>query len=78
MKNGPQSLWGIYLVDRFNNRTLITAEEGYCYLEPVLLEPSKKPAVIPNRIDLSKNNGNCIFTGYLSWRRIERNTAWYG
>lgn len=54
MKNSPESLWGIYLVDRFNNRTLIAAEEGFCYLEPVLLEPSKKPSVIPNRVDLSK------------------------
>lgn len=54
MKNSPQSLWGVYLVDRFNNRTLIASEEGYCYLEPVLLEPVKKPAVIPNRVDMTK------------------------
>lgn len=54
MKNGPQSLWGIYLVDRFNNRTLLASEEGYCYLEPVLLEAGKKPAVIPDRVDMSQ------------------------
>ena len=54
MKESPTSLWGLYLVDRFDNRTLIAEQEETAYLEPVLLEARKQPMVIPNRIDLSK------------------------
>lgn len=51
MKESPTSLWGVYLVDRFDNRTLIAEEEGVAYLEPVLMEKTKTPSVIPDRID---------------------------
>ena len=53
MKEDPQSLWGIYLVDTFDNRTLIAEEEGVAFLEPVLIEARKKPSVIPDRVDLN-------------------------
>lgn len=52
MKENPQSLWGIYLVDTFDNRTLIAEEEGVAYLEPVLMEARKKPSMIPDRVKL--------------------------
>lgn len=52
MKESPESLWGLYLVDTFDNRTLIAEEENVAYLEPVLLEKQKTPAVIPDRINL--------------------------
>lgn len=55
MKDSEKSLWGIYLVDRFDNRTLIAQSEGVAFLEPVLLEKKKTPAVIPDRVDPSKN-----------------------
>ena len=50
MKESPESLWGIYLVDTFDNRTLIAEEENTAYLEPDLMEKTKAPAVIPDRI----------------------------
>lgn len=46
----PASLWGLYLVDVFNNMTLISEEEGCAILEPQLLEARKLPPVIPNRV----------------------------
>lgn len=55
MKDSEKSLWGIYLVDRFDNRTLIAESENAAFLEPVIMEARKTPAVIPNRVDISKN-----------------------
>ena len=45
-----QSLWGIYLVDTFDNMTLIEEQPGYAMLEPVPLRPTRRPQVIPDRI----------------------------
>lgn len=53
MKDSPESLWGIYLVDTFDNRTLIAEEENVAYLEPVLMEKQKTPAIIPDRVNLA-------------------------
>lgn len=53
MKESPESLWGIYLVDTYDNRTLIAEEENIAYLEPVLMEARKAPAIIPDRVDLA-------------------------
>lgn len=50
MKSSPSALWGIYLVDTFNNMTLIAEEKDVAYLEPVLMEKQKTPPVIPSMI----------------------------
>ena len=39
-KPTPHSLWGIYLVDVFDNMLLLCEEPGYAMLEPV---PLRKP-----------------------------------
>ncbi|MCX6930029.1 MAG: hypothetical protein NT154_43470, partial [Verrucomicrobia bacterium] len=51
----PQSKWGIYLVDTFDNMTLIKEEAGYVLFEPIPLHKTTRPPVIPDRIDLAKN-----------------------
>lgn len=51
MKDSPQSLWGIYLVDSFDNRTLVAEQEGMAYLEPVVMEKRSVPPVIPNLVN---------------------------
>jgi formylglycine-generating enzyme required for sulfatase activity len=48
--------WGIYLVDVFDNMTLIREEEGYVLFEPIPLRKSFKPPVIPDRINLAKKD----------------------
>ncbi len=53
MKRSPQSLWGIYLVDVFNNMTLIAEQEGAALVEPVIVEPKPAPLAIHSRIDLT-------------------------
>ncbi len=50
MKATPQSLWGIYLVDCFDNMTLIAEEEGVAYLDPVVMEKRSAPPVIPSQV----------------------------
>lgn len=50
MKASPASLWGLYLVDTYNNMTQIAEEEGAAYLEPVLAEKQQTPLAIPDRI----------------------------
>ncbi len=50
MKPTPQSLWGIYLVDVFDNATLIAEVEGAALFEPQPFVPRPRPPVIPDRV----------------------------
>ena len=44
-------LWGIYLVDTFDNVVLLKEVEGYALLEPIPFCKRKTPPVIPDRVD---------------------------
>ncbi len=55
-KPTPTDLWGIYLVDVFDNILLIKEIEGYALLEPVPLRQTRRPPVIPDRVDLSRKD----------------------
>lgn len=46
--------WGIYLVDLFDNITLICEEPGQAYLEPHLLQPTPRPPVLPSHVQPGK------------------------
>ncbi|HOD83099.1 MAG: Formylglycine-generating sulfatase enzyme [Planctomycetes bacterium ADurb.Bin126] len=50
MKPTPHSLWGIYLVDVFDNATLIAEVEGAGLFEPQPFAPRQRPPVIPDRV----------------------------
>ncbi len=50
-KPTPESLWGIYLVDVFDNMTLLSEQSGYALFEPTPLRPRPVPPVVPNRVD---------------------------
>ncbi len=47
----PNSLWGIYLVDVFDNVTLVKELDGSALLEPVPFVAKAKPPVIPSRVN---------------------------
>ena len=49
VKTDRNALWGIYLVDVFDNITRIAEIEGAALLEPIPLVPRKRPPVIPDR-----------------------------
>lgn len=50
MKPTPSSLWGIYLVDVFDNATLIAECDGAGLFEPQPLVARPRPPVIPDRV----------------------------
>ncbi len=50
LKPTPQSLWGIYLVDVFDNATLIAESEDAGLFEPQPLVARERPPVIPDRV----------------------------
>ncbi len=52
----PQSAWGIYLVDTFDNFLLLCDEPGYAMLEPVPLKKTPTPPVIPEKVDTSRKD----------------------
>ncbi|WP_419195172.1 SUMF1/EgtB/PvdO family nonheme iron enzyme [Novipirellula herctigrandis] len=43
MKPGPDALWGVYLVDIFDNLTLLYQEEGCAILDPIPLTVRERP-----------------------------------
>ncbi|MHC4167901.1 MAG: SUMF1/EgtB/PvdO family nonheme iron enzyme [Planctomycetota bacterium] len=55
-KPRPRDLWGIYLVDVFDNILLLKEVEGYALLEPIPLRRIKRPPLITDRIDLSRKD----------------------
>lgn len=59
--------WGIYLVDVFDNMTLVKDDPTYHLLEPVPLAKTKRPPVLPSRVDLTRNDSliqiTDIYTG---------------
>ncbi|MGB2808658.1 MAG: SUMF1/EgtB/PvdO family nonheme iron enzyme [Sedimentisphaerales bacterium] len=55
-KPRPYDLWGIYLVDVFDNVLLLKEMEDYALLEPIPLRKTKRPPVIAERIDLKRKD----------------------
>lgn len=49
VKNAPDGLIGLYLVDRFDNITLIAECEDGLYCEPIPFTARKRPPIIPDR-----------------------------
>jgi formylglycine-generating enzyme required for sulfatase activity len=47
-KPTPDSLWGLYLVDVFDNMLLLREEPGYALFEPVPLRKTPRPPIIPD------------------------------
>ena len=52
-KLSPQSLWGIYLVDVFDNVTCLMQAEGEGFISPILVHETPVPPSIPDRVNLS-------------------------
>ncbi len=55
-KPTPTDLWGVYLVDIFDNMTLIKQLEDHVLLEPIPLVKRTTPPVIPDKIDPSRKD----------------------
>jgi formylglycine-generating enzyme required for sulfatase activity len=59
--------WGIYLVDVFDNMTLVKDDPTHHLVEPVPLAATSRPPVLPDRVDLARNDAlisiTDIYTG---------------
>ena len=52
-----KALWGIYLVDVFDNMVLVREEPGCALLEPIPLKKRTKSPAVPSRIDPERTDG---------------------
>jgi formylglycine-generating enzyme required for sulfatase activity len=55
-KPTPGDLWGIYLVDVFDNVLLLKEVEGHALYEPIPIQRRRRPPVIPDSVDLSRSD----------------------
>lgn len=55
-KPTPDALWGIYLVDVFDNMLLLREEPGYALFEPIPLRGRPVPPALPSRVDLNRDD----------------------
>ncbi|MBN2139216.1 MAG: SUMF1/EgtB/PvdO family nonheme iron enzyme [Sedimentisphaerales bacterium] len=56
MQPDASSLWGIYLVDVFDNMLLLREEPGYRLFEPVPVRKRLRPPVVPDRVDPARQD----------------------
>ena len=61
-KLSPDSLWGIYLVDIFDNILLIQELEGDALLWPIPMKKTLRPPVVHDRVDLNRSDGTMLIT----------------
>lgn len=55
-KPTPESLWGLYLADVFDNLLLLREEPGYALFEPVPVRKRPVPPVVPSKVDLNRGD----------------------
>ena len=55
-KLSPDDLWGIYLVDVFDNMVLVKELEDFALVEPIPLRMVQTPPVIPDTANLSRKD----------------------
>lgn len=57
MKASPDAEFGLYLVDVWDNMVLVHEAKGYALLEPIPLQPSQRPPVVAEKVDLARKDG---------------------
>ncbi|MBN2311816.1 MAG: SUMF1/EgtB/PvdO family nonheme iron enzyme [Candidatus Hydrogenedentes bacterium] len=55
-KPNPDALWGLYLVDVFDNMLLLHESPGYALLEPLPFRPTPVPPATPDRVHLDRDD----------------------
>ena len=58
----PRSAWGIYLADVFDNLLLLAEEPGQALLEPIPLRQTKRPPVIPDKVQLEQRTATVLLS----------------
>lgn len=65
-KPTPDSLWGIYLVDVFDNMVLLKEEEGRALLEPIPLRTTPRPPILADRTNPRRDEGTVFLADIYS------------
>ncbi|MGL4852792.1 MAG: SUMF1/EgtB/PvdO family nonheme iron enzyme [Phocaeicola sp.] len=55
-KLSPDALWGLYLVDIYDNVTCLAQGDGEGYISPILVKEAKTPPAIPDRVKLGEKD----------------------
>ena len=55
-KPTPRSLWGLYLVDVFDNLVPLKQLPDYALFEPIPFRSTPRPPAIPDKVDLSRQD----------------------
>lgn len=58
----PDSLWGLYLVDIFDNMTRLCEAPGYALFEPVPFRKTLRPPVVPDKVHLDRQDATVYLT----------------
>ncbi|HEX2973968.1 MAG TPA: SUMF1/EgtB/PvdO family nonheme iron enzyme [Tepidisphaeraceae bacterium] len=66
----PQSNWGVYLVDTFDNMVLIQEEPGYALLEPIPLRKTPTPPALPDKVKLDRSTATVSIQDIYSGRGL--------
>ena len=67
----PDSLWGIYLVDIFDNMTLVKEVEGAALLWPIAMRRVETPPLIPDRVNPTDPEATVFLTDIYSGPGLE-------
>jgi formylglycine-generating enzyme required for sulfatase activity len=59
-KPSEKALWGIYLVDAFDNALLLDEEPGFALLEPIPLRATPRPPCLPDKVDLDRKDADVL------------------
>jgi len=65
-----RNLWGVYLVDIFDNMLLLKELPGNALFEPVPLRKTPKPPVIPDRVNLASDKATVYMTDVYAGRGL--------
>ena len=68
-KPAKDALWGIYLVDVFDNLTLIAEQEGEGLTAPIPLVKTRNTSCHPFEDQAGQQRGYGLYPGYLRRRR---------
>lgn len=61
-KPNPETPWGIYLADVFDNLVLVRELPGQALLEPVPLRKTTRPPVVPDRVNPASDEATVYIT----------------
>ncbi len=70
-KPTPASLFGIYLVDVFDNMILLKEMPDNALLEPIPLKTAARPPIIPDKVDLSRTDATVYISDIYSGRGLQ-------